>query len=250
MIWARSRSSPDSMQSSCDLLQPGLLWLRSFFFNQSSFFGRRHDQGPNKNPNTKSETPSMCVRNHVVELSVATLSNSPKLPLGLLGTKWKCKGKGHLWNLLEWKSLQQSWNSIIVNSECKRVQNRITPSLISSTMNSVFVWRAKSRSSPSLWIPNYSWSNSPRLEIQWMYYEGKCVTWLPDTLTLFLEHSPQFIILIFHPKLLTINWPWLQAITCIHWGMLVIFPRFSSSQPWGEITHILTRTISMIAFSL
>jgi len=26
------------------LLQPGLLWLRSFFFNQSSFFGRHHDQ--------------------------------------------------------------------------------------------------------------------------------------------------------------------------------------------------------------
>jgi len=26
------------------LPQPGLLWLRSFFFNQSSFFGRHHDQ--------------------------------------------------------------------------------------------------------------------------------------------------------------------------------------------------------------
>jgi len=65
------------------------------------------------------------------------------------------------------------------------VQNRITPSLISSTMISVYLRRAKSRNSPSLWIPNYSWSNSPILEIQWIINEGKFVTWLPDTLTLF-----------------------------------------------------------------
>jgi len=93
MIWARSRSSPDTLQSSCDLLQPGLLCLRSIFFNQSSFFGRHHDQGPNKNPNTNLETPSMCVIDHVVVISVAILSNSPKLPLGLLGTQREMKRK-------------------------------------------------------------------------------------------------------------------------------------------------------------
>jgi len=50
MVWARSRSSPNPLQSSCDLLLPGLLWLRSIFFNQSSFFGRHHDQTLNITP--------------------------------------------------------------------------------------------------------------------------------------------------------------------------------------------------------
>jgi len=38
--------------SSCDLLRPGLLCLRSFFCYQSSFFGRHLDQalGVNWNP--------------------------------------------------------------------------------------------------------------------------------------------------------------------------------------------------------
>jgi len=34
----------DNAQSSCELLRPGVLWLRSFFGCQSSFFGRHLDQ--------------------------------------------------------------------------------------------------------------------------------------------------------------------------------------------------------------
>lgn len=37
--WALARSSPIIAESSCDLLLPGVLWLRSFFGYQSSFFG-------------------------------------------------------------------------------------------------------------------------------------------------------------------------------------------------------------------
>jgi len=46
-VWrhrALYRSSPMVAESSCDLLRPGVLWLRSFFGNQSSFFGRHLDQ--------------------------------------------------------------------------------------------------------------------------------------------------------------------------------------------------------------
>jgi len=38
------RSSPITPKSSCELLRPGVLWLRSFFGYQSSFFGRHLDQ--------------------------------------------------------------------------------------------------------------------------------------------------------------------------------------------------------------
>jgi len=41
--WART-GAHQTPPSSCELQQPGLLWLRSFFFCQSSFFGRHHDQ--------------------------------------------------------------------------------------------------------------------------------------------------------------------------------------------------------------
>jgi len=40
------RGAHQASPSSCDLLHPGLLWLRSIFCYQSSFFGRHLDQDP------------------------------------------------------------------------------------------------------------------------------------------------------------------------------------------------------------
>jgi len=48
-------------QSSCDLLQPGLLCLRSIFFYQSSFFSRRHDQGLTIPPHDDREPHTLSV---------------------------------------------------------------------------------------------------------------------------------------------------------------------------------------------
>lgn len=56
--------------SSCDLLQPGVLCLRSIFCNQSSFFGRHLDQALDVNPNppsAKRNVAYLVAANFVVE---------------------------------------------------------------------------------------------------------------------------------------------------------------------------------------